>query len=80
MDMEKRLSLSVVERAQKHTSTAEEEGRPAKAKKVSPPSVRDRLLQCKHLLYWWNREPIKPVLRQICEMELENMGVHWAYI
>ena len=56
--------LAVVERAQK------------RAKKLTPPSVRDKLLARPHLVIprFFHRSA-KPILRQKAEMELVNLGV-----
>ena len=72
--------LAVVERAQKRASTNDEGRVPAKTKKLTLPSVRDKLLARPHLvnlrLYhnWLSHGSVKPILRQRAEMELVNMG------
>ena len=63
--MEKRLSMT--QRAHERSSTQVGEGSQAKAKKVTPPTIRDRLLQHQHLLDpryfkdWWNWGSTKPL-------------------
>ena len=64
------VGVAVVERAQKRVSTSDEGGVPAKAEKLTPPSVRNKLLTRSHLVNlrffhdWWNRRSVKPILRQ----------------
>ena len=78
--------LAVVERAQKRASTNVEGGVPAKTKKLTLPSIRDKLLARPHLANpqlfpnWWSRGSVKPILRRRAEKELVNMRVPLVFL
>ena len=78
--------LAVFERVQKRASTSEEGGVPAKTKKLSLPSIKDKLFERPHLVNprlfhnWWSRGSAKPILRQRAKQELENIGVPTVFL
>ena len=70
----------LVERAQKRVYTSDEGGVPDETKKLTLPSIKDKLFVRPHLVNrrlfhnWWSRGSVKPILRQRAEQELVNMG------
>ena len=78
--------LAVVERVQKRASSSDEGGVPAKTKKLSLPTIKDKSFVRPHLVKprffhnWWSRGSAKPNQRQRAEQELENMGVPHVFL
>ena len=76
----------MVERVQKRVSTIVEGGVPAKTKKLSLPTIKDKLFEHPHLvnprLYhtWWSRGSAKPILRKRSKQELKNIGVPTVFL